>query len=273
MDIPLKRMDGAELRIMTSNIWGDYFGNPPDERDNALADVYLRYLPDALSLQEVTPNWWKSRLFKRLEGEYAVVEGDGPDQTNYIPLLYRPARLELMDGDWQLYHGKLDRSKGFTWGVFKDKETGKKFIGYSTHFWWKGSDESNYIRTVNAEKLMAKLTELQKKYDCAVVGGGDFNCNVSSDPFKIMAEFDFVSAQEIAEIASPECSHHGDPKRGDDGKYHGQPRPTDNVKERSIDHLVVYRPRIRLLGEYVILDQDALDATDHSPIFTDIVLV
>jgi len=119
---------------------------------------------------------------------------------------------------------------------------------------------------------MAKLTELQKKYDCPVVGGGDFNCNVSSDPFKLMAEFGFESAQEIAEIASPECSHHGDPKRGDDGKYHGQPRPENNVKAYSIDHLVVYKPRIRLLGEYVILDQDALDATDHSPIFTDIVL-
>ena len=272
MDVPLKRMPGAELRIMTSNIWGDYFGNPPHEREDLLADVFLRYLPDALAMQEVTPNWWKSRLFERLKGEYVVVEGDGPDQTNYIPLLYRPARLELIDGGWQLYHGKLDRSKGFTWGVFKDKETGKKFVGYSTHFWYKGSDESNYIRTVNAEKLMAKLTELQKKYDCPVVGGGDFNCNVSSDPFKLMAEFGFESAQEIAEIASPECSHHGDPKRGDDGKCHGQPRPENNVKAYSIDHLVVYKPRIRLLGEYVILDQDALDATDHSPIFTDIVL-
>ena len=98
MDVPLKKMTGAELRIMTSNIWGDYFGNPPHERDDALVEVFLRYLPDALSLQEVTPNWWKSRLFKRLEGEYAVVEGKGPDQTNYIPLLYRPARLELLDG-------------------------------------------------------------------------------------------------------------------------------------------------------------------------------
>ena len=61
-------------------------------------------------------------------------------------------------------------------------------------------------------------------------------------------------------------------KRGDDGKYHGQPRPENNVKAYSIDHLVAYKPRIRALGEYVILDQDALDATDHSPIFTDIVL-
>ena len=119
---------------------------------------------------------------------------------------------------------------------------------------------------------MAKMTELRTKYDCPVVGGGDFNCNVSSDPFKLMAEYGFESVQEFAEIASAECSHHGDPKRGDDGKYHGQPRPENNVKAYSIDHLVAYKPRIRALGEYVILDQDALDATDHSPIFTDIVL-
>ena len=59
MDVPLKRMPGAELRIMTSNIWGDYFGNPPHEREDALADVFLRYLPDTLAMQEVTANWRK----------------------------------------------------------------------------------------------------------------------------------------------------------------------------------------------------------------------
>ena len=101
MEVPLKKMPGAELRIMTSNIWGDYFGNPPHEREDALADVFLRYLPDTLAMQEVTANWWKSRLFERLKDEYAVVEGDGPDQTNHIPLLYRRDSLELLDGGWQ----------------------------------------------------------------------------------------------------------------------------------------------------------------------------
>ena len=40
MEVPLKKMPGAELRIMTSNIWGDYFGNPPHEREDLLADVF-----------------------------------------------------------------------------------------------------------------------------------------------------------------------------------------------------------------------------------------
>lgn len=270
MDIAAERKNGAELRIMSSNIWGDYFGNPPHEREDALADVFLRYLPDTLGMQEVTPNWWASRLFTRLKEEYTVVEGDGPSHVNYIPLMYRPARLDLLEGGWQQYHPKLDRTKGFTWGLFRDRETGKRFIGYSTHFFWKSTEEGDYIRTVNAEKLMEKLTELQRKYDCAVIGGGDFNCEVSSDPFKVMQKYGFESAQEFAEIASPECSHHGDPVRGDDDKYHGCPRPQNNVKDYSIDHLVVYRPSVRILQEVVILDQDALDATDHSPIFADV---
>ena len=47
------------LSIMTFNIWGDYFGNPPVERDLKEAGVILRWKPDIVAFQEVTPNFWK----------------------------------------------------------------------------------------------------------------------------------------------------------------------------------------------------------------------
>ena len=77
------------------------------------------------------------------------------------------------------------------------------------------------------------------------------------------------SAQEIADSASPEASHHGDPVKGPDGKYHGTPRKTGNVKANSIDHIFVEKAKIHVKTMRVILDQDALDVSDHSPIYAD----
>ncbi len=272
---PAARQPGTHYRVMSSNIWGDYFGNPPHERDQALASVLLRYAPDLIALQEVTPNWWTSRLFAALAADYAVADGGASDQrrTNYTPLLYRRSRFELLSQGVDFYHLKLDRSKGVTWAVLRDLESRRLVIAFSTHFWWKGTDESNYIRTVNAEKLAERLLELQRRYgDAPVLGGGDFNCTVASDALRLLKTRGFSSAQEVADEASPVCSHHGDPKRDDAGRYRGAPRPSDNVKARSIDHLLVSAASVRVLRETVILDQDALDASDHSPIFMDVAL-
>lgn len=268
------RTEGSELRIMSSNIWGDYFKNPPHEREDLLIAVFRRYSPDVLALQEVTPNWWKSKLFTALSSEYAVVDGDAAsqDKTNYTPLMYRKDRFELVDSGWDIFHIKLDRSKSLTWAVLKDVKTGKLLVTYSTHFWWKGGVEHDYIRSVNAEKMIERLEGLRKKYDCAVMGGGDFNCNISSDAYAVMVAASYESSQEFADWASPECSHHGNPVRDENNVYRGQLRPSDNEKRFSIDHLVGYKPWIRVLREQVILDQDALDASDHSPIFVDVVL-
>ena len=54
-------------RMMTFNIWGDYFGNPPQEREDGVADAIVKANPDIIALQEVTPNWWKSALFPKLD--------------------------------------------------------------------------------------------------------------------------------------------------------------------------------------------------------------
>ena len=47
---------------MTSNIWGDYFNNPVEDREKLLFDVFDRYKPDILGLQEVNKSWYKSNF-------------------------------------------------------------------------------------------------------------------------------------------------------------------------------------------------------------------
>lgn len=263
---------GADLRMMSFNIWGDYFQNPVAERDLAIADIIRRYQPDVIALQEVTANWWASRLFTTLAPSYAPVVGQANGKNNFTPLLFKKDRFELVDEGWDLYHEKLDRSKGVTWAVLKDQISGKRFAAFSTHYWWQGTPESNYIRTVNSDMLLKRLDALRDQYTCPVFGGGDFNCWATSDPLSKLWQNGYASAQDIADTASPVSSHHGDPRRDDDGKYHGSPRPEKNEKRYSIDHLIVLPEHVHVHRLQVVLEQDALDASDHSPITMDITL-
>ena len=54
------------MRIMTSNIWGDYFGNEVETRQGGLIETFFRYSPDIIGFQEVTGNWYNGELFKEL---------------------------------------------------------------------------------------------------------------------------------------------------------------------------------------------------------------
>lgn len=266
------RAEGAEVRFMAANIWGDYFGNPVGpQREGAFVDVFRRYAPDVIALQEVTPSWWRSRLFTDLGPEWGFVRGTDEEKArNYIPILYRKDRLTLLDEGFSLFHVELDRSKGMTWAVFEVKATGRRFIAFSTHFWWRSTPESNPIRVRNAEMVLAQIRKLQETWKCPAIGGGDFNCRVGSDPMNHFAENGWVSAQEIAGSVSQEASHHGDPVRSEDGKYRGFPRRKGNVKANSIDHILVEPGKCRVATLRVVLDQDALDASDHSPIYADV---
>ena len=53
------------IRLMTSNVWGNYFGNEVEVRDVQLLGVMKKYAPDVIGMQEVTAAWQASELFIR----------------------------------------------------------------------------------------------------------------------------------------------------------------------------------------------------------------
>ena len=78
------------MRIMTSNIWGDYFKNPVDVREDFLYDVFKKYDADIIGLQEVTPGWYKGQLMNEwLRDEYMFVGTELSDNKNYVPFVYK----------------------------------------------------------------------------------------------------------------------------------------------------------------------------------------
>lgn len=266
--------NGSLARFMSFNIWGDYFGNPTCEREDGILSVIRRWQPDLLALQEVTGGWWNSSLFPELgKIGYAVVKGDdagASSTTNYVPILYRPERYRLVESGVDRFCRRLDKSKGMTWAVLQDKRTGLGVIAFSTHFWWQSNGrESDAIRELNARQVLCRVRQLKSRYPFAALGGGDLNSRPGSWAHAALADGGYRTAAEVAAEASALSTHHGDPQRDASGVYRGSLRPVDNTPATSIDHVLVETNCICALKHMVVTDQDALDASDHSPVVVD----
>ena len=272
------------LKFMSFNIWGDYFGNPVSEREAGVEAAIRKARPDVVSLQEVTPNWYKSPMFANLENAgYVIVRGDedaalrraafSGERTdrhiNHEPLLYRADRLNMLDCGTDFFHLSLSKSKSVTWAVLEDKTCGRRFVAFATHFWWQANGpESDAIRELNARHVLSLLADMRRKWgaDLPAILGGDLNSVVQSPAHEMLRSGGFMNAASTADVRSPHNSHHGNPTRGADGRYHGALRTAnEDVPENSIDH-VYYTRGIHAMRHEIVTDQVALDVSDHSPV-------
>ena len=104
------------MRIMTSNIWGNYFGNPAEERIDAIEGTLKKYNADIIGVQEMCPDWYKNDLAGRLEDTYVFVGGF---KGNHSPLFFKRDRFEIIEQGWFRYAKTPDISKSVTWAVLE----------------------------------------------------------------------------------------------------------------------------------------------------------
>lgn len=251
------------MRIMTSNIWGDYFGNECNTRRNGLEVTYKKYSPDILGVQEATPGWYDDALFADLSDDYVIVEGR---KGNYTPLFYKKSAFDLIECGWELLKDTPDLSKSITYAVLKCKTSKKLICALNTHFWWQTNPGDDEIREENAKQLLSKMNELKNKYDCPVFAFGDLNSVRNSLAIDYFYANGVYSCFDLADEFSNVCSIHGDPKRGNDGLYHGEKTLKD--RNSSIDHIVTFK-ETAVKAHFVVEDDVVLDATDHSPVYID----
>ena len=270
----------GELKYMTFNLWGAYFGNPVCERDLKEAAYVLRNAPDVVGMQEAMPDFWASRLFAKLADEYGIVRDPTNAVRSFNPLLYRKRRLALVEGGTHVYAAEdnPEGSKGFAWAVLKDKATGKAFIAYSTHLWWKSRPlekraEFDRMRVNNCRELLAKVEALKKKYgELPVVGGGDLNTTENvrlsgrETPLNDWIAAGYCDAQYAVKGASSWSSNHGDPERNGQGALRGVVLPGAEDPKNSLDHVHYTKDSVEPLSLLVDRAQDALECSDHSPV-------
>ena len=131
------------------------------------------------------------------------------------------------------------------------------------------------------------MQHLHKKYSCPVFAFGDMNATFSESVFDVYAENGIRKLYDLTEHKDKVCSVHENPERGEDGMFHGQKATNESVSDfrkilcltddkvldgyfSSIDHIVALGDNFEVTQYRVVEDQDALDASDHSPIFADI---
>lgn len=253
------------MRIMTCNIWGDYFHNPVKDRMGGYETLFSEYKPDIVGFQECTAGWYGSGFFEAIEKDYSLYR---LIDKNYTPILVRKERFSLLSCGFRLYSRTPDASKGYTYLVLKDNATDKALGVINTHFWWKVGEEHDRIREENARELGLCARNIVAAFGCPVYAFGDLNCRYHESPFRILASEGFLRTIDSAREADEMSSHHGDPVLGEDGKWHG--RKTENDKNHSLDHILFMNGTESIFRYRVVCDPYILDSSDHSPVYIDI---
>ena len=289
------------IRIMTSNIWGDYFNNTTAGRDDKLYGVYQKYSPDVLGFQEVTKGWYDSKLFSKLSNAYYFVGMERFDSKNFVPMAIKK-EFPLIASGYEYLENTPDVSKAITWCVIKQNERVLAFC--NTHFWWMRGTEGEEIkkrkgvthftledhceiRSQNAAQLTRLMKYLAQRFSCPVFAFGDMNAVLEEGVFRVYEQegvqrlFDMTSQRDTV------CSLHGNPTWDENNNFHGVKATAEYIaglrrilclpEQRegegyltSIDHIVCHGNSFRVAQYRIVEDQDALDATDHSPVYADV---
>lgn len=258
----------SDIRIMSHNIWCGAVYN----RDSHLANIYLRYAPDIIGLQEMTQNLYDSRLLSLLDEQYELLRPETNGMLDNTPLLIRRGVFETVKCGWHLYDGLNNHaSKSLAWAVLRKTDGGEMIGVISTHYWWQKGPESDTARVYDAHQLGAYARFIATEYQVPVVVMGDLNMRIGAAGYNAMLADGAMDMRIAAvEYASRSNTHHPyavfDPESGE---YINGPMPRGSHLQ-AIDHMFVYgHAGLDVRTFDVITEQEALDASDHCPIFVD----
>ena len=160
------------VRVMTFNIRFDNPGDGPDawpHRKDLAASMIRFHRAGLIGVQEALKHQLDD-LTARLPG-YAWVgvgRADGREAGEYSAILYRTDRFELMDDGtfWLSETPEVPGSKSWdaaierivTWAQFRDRETGKTFFHFNTHF-----DHVGQVARAESAKLILQRIAAQAK--------------------------------------------------------------------------------------------------------------
>ncbi len=257
------------------------------------ADFIEESQGDVILMQEVSNGYWttggkasnkhadylvQDRLFPMLESlGYKMADakvGDFPEGTsadnsegvNYTPIWYDPETVTLEACEHVFYSsvrhnpdGRLSSSKGFTWALFTEKATGKKFIAASTHLTYHGDASiANFLRKKDASELTARLKEVSAQYGAPVIVGGDFNCRVASEPYNIIVG-EYENSKDSARVLLNPQYETG----------HSYPSTLLPSIGNAIDHIFVTKDAFSIKLYQTMFSDKSLSSTDHIPVSID----
>jgi len=260
------RAAGTEYRIMTYNItaqwegWGgDYM--PILKRYEGFRSVIDVYDPDVIGLQEVSSQW-SEKILDEMSDEYAYVHRMTPDNkfVNLSTIIYKKAKFRVIDSGLQYFNPQgPNHIRLVTWAIFEDKQTGKQFAFFNTHWDPKYVDHHlDNIAVVN--KVMADHPNVKYAFST-----GDYNTKPGSDQYSaFISKTGLVNSMEVARAAGTLKNDLGGcAKIGVDKETVETTGP--------IDHIFVTK-NISVLSYETVIWNQVHHVSDHSPKYADVVL-
>lgn len=260
------KQSDTPLKVMTYNIRMDTEADGDNQwsnRKDFAADLIKFHDLDIVGAQEVLNNQLNDLLARLPEYDYiGVGRTDGKTQGEYSAIFYKKDRFTVEDSGnfWLAEDKNAVGKKGWdaaceriaTWGIFKDKESGKKFFFLNTHLDHIGK----VARHEGTLLVLNEVTNLSK--GLPVIVTGDFNSTPDDDPIKVLTNADdpqhLTHSRDIADL-----------KYGPEWTYHNY--GTLPIEERGwIDYIFV-KGNIKVRSHGVLTDMlGNLYPSDHYPV-------
>ena len=263
----------GEYRVIFNNVHGAHTDVYPMETRNQMqAELHFEYLPDVIGLQEnaACVGTYHARM-KKFGYSPVPITPTNSNKQDYTAMLYRADKLDIVKCGYYLYDdGAGDKSKSVSWAVFKDKASGDVFAVGSTHFYWTSDDLGKSARIKDAAQLAEVVKDITTKYNCPMIVGGDFNCNINSEPIKNLYSAGFENLQKISPDTMDTTTHHAySPWNEELNLYIDVVIPT-KAYSSAIDHALLYNKSTLTPKMFrVILHDYTLLSSDHCPVMVD----
>lgn len=220
----------TSINVMTFNIRYD---NPNDgensweNRKENLVDVIKNYDADIIGMQEVLKNQL-DYIATKLKGYgwTGIGRDDGKNSGEFSPIFYNKNKSDFLESatfwcsptpgkpglGWDAVCNRI-----VTWGKFKDKNSGKVFYVFNTHFDHIGVE----ARKNSALLIIDKINSI-----CGgepVVITGDFNSTPADEPYKIITASGNKSNYNFSDSKSISVTKHKGPEGTFTGFYTNEP--------------------------------------------------
>lgn len=268
------KTEGAEFRVMTYNImaqWSGWGGDymPVEQRFEAFKAVMDIYAPDVVGLQEVSEQW-SNKILKEYGSKYAYIYQKTPDGKfiNLSTIIYNKAKFDVVDKGLQYFSfNGPNQIRLVTWAIFRDKETGKEFAFFNTHWKFQESDGTNVERESHSKENVTIINNVMAAHPTVkyAFSTADYNTVLTHEYcINFLKGANLVNSLDIAKAAGTLKN-----EVGGCGTL-GVSRIT-NTGGGSIDNIFVTN-NMKVLRHETILWNLIEHVSDHSPKYADIVL-
>ncbi|HUR31276.1 MAG TPA: endonuclease/exonuclease/phosphatase family protein [Saprospiraceae bacterium] len=245
-----------------------------DNRRPLVASMIRFHEIDLLGVQEA----YRRQLDELVEDMpeynwYGVCRNDyttNPDPDDeFSAILYRKDRFELLGGNTFWLSESPDQigtigwdanlPRIVTWAKFRDKQTGKIFFHFNTHFDHRGANARN-----EGAKLLLQRVESIARVMPAIITG-DFNCTESEPPYQTLTD-ETIAYHFTDAIIISQTPHHG-PSSSFAGNF-----MISGLSDRRIDYIFI-KNDIEVMKHAILSDSwDGNLASDHLPVFAEVIV-